>query len=84
MKISPSPVNSLNEFNAYISRNYSSVTPGGFYLGDTNSPATFAYRGNADIALGTLVQNAMNILLSNVTIAAQYRRFDIPWQADGG
>lgn len=77
-------VNSLADFNAYISQNYANVTPGGFYLGDRNSPPTFAYRGNGNIALATITQNALDILLTNTSIASQYQSFDIPWQADQG
>ncbi|MCJ1475765.1 hypothetical protein MMC13_004429 [Lambiella insularis] len=77
-------VNSLADFNAYISNNYANVTPGGFYLGDRNSPPTFAYKGNAAIALATITQNALDTLLTNTSIASQYQSFDIPWQADQG
>ena len=77
-------VNSLADFNNYITVNYANVTPGGFYLGDQSSPPTFAYQGNGDIALATITQNALDTLLTNVTIASQYQSFDIPWQADQG
>ncbi|MCJ1394121.1 hypothetical protein MMC18_006999 [Xylographa bjoerkii] len=77
-------VDSLAEFNTYIARNYANVTPGGFYLGDHNSPPTFAYQGDGDIALATITQNALDTLLTNISIASQYQTFDIPWQADQG
>ena len=77
-------VNSLTEFNTYIQQNYHNVTPGGFYLGDDNSPPTIAYKGNSAISVPFIVQNAMDVLLSNVTIASQYQFFDTPWQADQG
>ncbi|MCJ1419949.1 hypothetical protein MMC32_006305 [Xylographa parallela] len=77
-------VNSLAEFNSYIAQNYANVTPGGFYLGDHNSPPTFAYQGDADIGFATITQNALDTLLTNISIASQYQSFDIPWQADQG
>ena len=77
-------VNNLAEFNSYIAQNYANVTPGGFYLGDHDSPPTFAYQGDGDIALATITQNALDTLLTNVSIASQYQSFDIPWQADQG
>ena len=77
-------VNSLAEFNDYINQNYANVTPGGIYLGDQSSHPTFAYQGNGDIALATTTQNALDILLINITIASSYSSFDIPWQADQG
>lgn len=72
-------VDTLDEFNQYINENFRNVTPGGFFLGDESSPPTFAWKGNADISLSTIVQNAMNNLLSNITISTQYQSFEIPW-----
>ena len=77
-------VDSLPEFNDYISNNYANVTPGGFYLGDDTYPPTFAYQGNGDLSLATITQNLMDIFLTNISIANQYQAFDIPWQADQG
>ncbi|MCJ1287874.1 hypothetical protein MMC26_007226 [Xylographa opegraphella] len=77
-------VNSLADFNTYITQNYANVTPGGFYLGDHDSPPVFAYQGDAGIALATITQNALDTLLTNISIASQYQTFDIPWQADQG
>ena len=78
-------VDSLPEFNSYISNNFANVTPGGFYLGDESSPPTFAYQGNGgDLSLATITQNLLDIFLTNVSIANQFQSFDIPWQADQG
>ncbi|OCT45806.1 ABC transporter domain containing protein [Cladophialophora carrionii] len=77
-------VDSLAEFDNYINNHYANVTPGGFYLGDESSPPTFAWRGNGDIAFPVIIQNAMDTLLSNVSISNQYQAFDVPWGADVG
>ena len=77
-------VDTLTEFNDYINQNYANVTPGGFFLGDHNSPPTLAFKGNGDISLATITQNAMDILLTNVSISTQYQRFGIPWAPDTG
>lgn len=77
-------VDSLQEFNDYIRNNFANVTPGGFFLGDGESPPTFAWRGNGNVAFGTIVQNLMDTLLSNISIASQYQSFDMPWPQDIG
>ena len=74
-------VNTLDEFNSYISQNYQNVTPGGAFLGDR---MTLAYKANSVIALPFLVQNIADTLVTNMSISAQYQAFDIPWQADAG
>lgn len=75
---------SLNDFNNYISTHYANVTPGGFFLGENGSPPTFAYKGNADISLATITQNALDTLLTNISISTQYQAFDVPWVSGAG
>lgn len=77
-------VNTLDEFNDYINNRYANVTPGGFFLGDQSSPPTFAWRGNGDIAFSVIVQNALDTILTNISISSQYQAFDVPWGADVG
>lgn len=77
-------VDTLAEFNSYISNNFHNVTPGGFFLGDGDSPPTMAWLGDSDISLASVLQSAMDSFLTNVSISTQYQRFDIPWQADMG
>lgn len=72
-------VDTLDDFNNYINRNYANVTPGGFFLGEGNSRPTFAYKGNADLSLAVIVQNALDTLVTNVSISTQYQAFDLPW-----
>ncbi|KAL9638019.1 MAG: hypothetical protein Q9164_001837 [Protoblastenia rupestris] len=69
----------LNDFNNYIAQKYANVTPGGLFLGDGVSPPTFAYRGDADVELAMITQNAFDTLLTNVSISSQYQAFDNPW-----
>lgn len=77
-------VDTLDEFNEYISLNYKNVTPAGIFLGDANSAPTFAFRGNNLLYAGIFGQNLLNSALSNLTIATQYASFDIPWVANTG
>ncbi|KAK4691195.1 hypothetical protein P7C71_g5755, partial [Lecanoromycetidae sp. Uapishka_2] len=74
----------FEDFNNYISTFYGNVTPGGIFLGDDNSPSTFAYKGDGDISLATITQNALNTLLLNVSISSQYQAFDTPWVPGAG
>ncbi|KAL8998402.1 MAG: hypothetical protein Q9169_002530 [Polycauliona sp. 2 TL-2023] len=75
---------SIVDFNDYISQNFANVTPGGFFLGDDSGPPTFAYRGNGDLSLATITQNALDTLLTNVSISSQYQAFDTPWVSSAG
>ncbi|KAJ5104760.1 hypothetical protein NUU61_002107 [Penicillium alfredii] len=78
-------VDSLQEFNDYLHTHRANVTPGGFWLGDSSSQPTFAWKGdNGDFPLSAVTQNAMDNFLTNISIAFQYQPFDIPWQADVG
>ncbi|KAL8711465.1 MAG: hypothetical protein Q9220_004123 [cf. Caloplaca sp. 1 TL-2023] len=74
----------LEEFNNYIKQNFSDVRPGGFFLGTDGSPATFAYKGNGDLSLATITQNALDTLLTNISISTQYQAFDTPWISSAG
>ncbi|KAL8699504.1 MAG: hypothetical protein Q9224_001381 [Gallowayella concinna] len=74
----------LQDFNNYISQNFANVTPGGFFLGDDSGPPTFAYKGNGDLSLATITQNALDTLLTNVSISSQYQAFDTPWVSSAG
>lgn len=74
----------LDDFNQYIETNFANVTPGGFFLGDDQSPPTFAYKANGGISLATITQNALDTLLTNVSISTQYQAFDIPWVSGAG
>ncbi|KAL8691945.1 MAG: hypothetical protein Q9218_002927 [Villophora microphyllina] len=74
----------LDDFNNYIDRNFANVTPGGFFLGSDGDPPIFAYKGNADLSLAVITQNALDTLLTNVTISTQYQAFDTPWVSAAG
>ncbi|KAN0078785.1 hypothetical protein V8E54_005298 [Elaphomyces granulatus] len=78
-------VDNLPDFNNYISNNFANVTPGGFYLGDSSSPPTFAWFGDSkSIATSTVIQNALDSLLTNISISYRQQPFDVPWQPDVG
>ena len=69
----------LTDFNNEIERRYANITPGGFFVGDDASPPTFAYKGNGALSQATITQNALDTLLTNVSISTQYQAFDTPW-----
>ncbi|KAI9788547.1 MAG: hypothetical protein M1835_002205, partial [Candelina submexicana] len=77
-------VDTLEQFNDYISHNYANITPGGFFLGDNNAPPTFAYQADYGISAAVITQNALDNVLTNISISSQYSQFDIPWQPDAG
>ncbi|KAL6251834.1 hypothetical protein RBB50_002044 [Rhinocladiella similis] len=77
-------VDTLDEFNDYIRTRYANVTPGGFFLGGDGVAPIFAWKGNGDIAFPVIIQNALDTLLTNMSISNQYQAFDIPWGASIG
>lgn len=78
-------VDTFDEFNSYIRQYQGNVTPGGFWLGDSSSNPTFAWKGNNGLfPLAAATQNAIDIFLTNISIGFQYQAFDIPWQSDVG
>ncbi|KAL8972428.1 MAG: hypothetical protein Q9183_000560 [Haloplaca sp. 2 TL-2023] len=74
----------LEDFNNYIKENYAEVTPGGFFLGTDGAPPTFAFKGDGGLSLATITQNALDTLLTNVSIGTQYQPFDVPWVSGAG
>ncbi|KAK2616364.1 hypothetical protein QQS21_000798 [Conoideocrella luteorostrata] len=71
-------VDSLTDFKSYIENNHATVSPGGWWLGDTGSSATMAYRSdNFSLYASVLTQNLMNNMLANLTIATRYTHFDV-------
>lgn len=80
------PVNgTLDDFNKYIEQERANVTPGGFFLGDDNSPPTFAYKGAENsVFLATFTQNLFDTLVLNISISSQFQTFDTPWVPDAG
>lgn len=77
-------VETAAEFNSYISMNYANVTPAGIFVGDSTDLPVFAYQSDATIFTSIFAQNIMDVLLTNITIVTQFKRFEIPWSADTG
>ena len=71
-------VDTLQEFNDYVNANFSNLTPGGLFLGNDSQPPLFAYIGNGGLYYSCLVQNALDSLLTNISIGTQYSPFAIP------
>jgi hypothetical protein len=69
-------VDTLDEFNSYIKQNFRNVTPGGLFLGGNGSTPTFSYFSDIGI-LGVyssvFLQNAFDVLSTNITIVTQFR-----------
>lgn len=84
-------VDNYTGFMNFTDQNFANITPGGIWLGDSSSPPTIDYL--ADIAIsGTagitgvynsiFLQNFLDILLTNTSIAVNYQVFDFPWPAN--
>ncbi|OJJ48429.1 hypothetical protein ASPZODRAFT_150657 [Penicilliopsis zonata CBS 506.65] len=78
-------VDSLQEFNTYIDDHFANVTPGGFYIGDSSSLPSLAWNGDEDdFALASIIQNALDIFVTNTSIGFQFHYFAIPWASGLG
>jgi ABC-type multidrug transport system ATPase subunit len=78
-------VNSLEEFLNFTSSNYSTIVPGGFFLGSQDSVPTYNYRsdiGTLGVYSSIFIQNTLDVLLSNQTIATQYGTFSHSFYMD--
>jgi ABC-type multidrug transport system ATPase subunit len=78
-------VNSFDDFNNAIVQYRKNITPAGIWLGDDNSRPMLAYKGNGvEMVNAWFGQWAMDMLLSNTTIASSYTIFDTPFSPDAG
>ncbi|KAI5866250.1 P-loop containing nucleoside triphosphate hydrolase protein [Durotheca rogersii] len=78
-------VDSLPQFNQFLEQQRKNVTPAGWWLGDANSPPTVVYEADAgDVFTSTFGQNALNIMLTNTSIATTFATFETPWAPSTG
>jgi ATP-binding cassette, subfamily A (ABC1), member 3 len=77
-------VDTLSNFNNFITLKYANVTPAGVFLGDGTVQTTLAYKGNGDLYNGVFGQNILDVMLTNISIGTQYSSFDIPWAPSTG
>lgn len=78
-------VDTYPDFTDLIRNSFGNVTPGGLFLGDTSSPPTFAWIGDfSPMSSSSIMQNAIDIFLTNISISTRYQPFDVPWQPDVG
>ncbi|KAI7775900.1 hypothetical protein LA080_006110 [Diaporthe eres] len=78
-------VDTLDEFNDYISNNFHNVTPGGFYLQPSQDPlAVMAYIGNGAVIYGMLTLNAISNVIEQTSITTSYQPFAVPFAPGAG
>lgn len=78
-------VDTLDEFNNYISANFHNVTPGGFFLQPNQEPeAVMAYIGNGAMTFGFVTLNALSNVLEQTSITATYQTFALPFAPGAG
>lgn len=76
-------VDTLDEFNDYVSMRYGNITPGGFFLRE-NEPPVMAYLANGGVIGGLITLNTLDNILSNVSISTQYQQFAVPFAPSMG
>lgn len=81
-------VDNYSAFINFTQQNFANVTPGGIWLGDSSSDPTLDYLADIAISGATgitgvynsiFMQNILDILLMNTSIAVDYAVFDFPW-----
>lgn len=78
-------VDTLDEFNDYISANFHNVTPGGFFLQPNQEPeAVMAYIGDGAMTFGLLTLNALSNVLEQTSITTSYQSFAVPFAPGAG
>lgn len=78
-------VETLDEFNNYISMNFHNVTPGGFFLQPTQDPqAVMSYIGNGDMTAGLVTLNALSNILEQTSITTSFQSFAVPFSPGAG
>lgn len=77
-------VNSLDAFESYIRANYSTVIPGGFFIGEGGQTTTFAYQAAYDLSQSVLIQNVVDNVLAGVRIGTNYQTFASPFAPGAG
>lgn len=66
-------IDTVDDFHAYIKANFSKVTPGGFFLGDEPVFSFYSDLGFLGLYSSLFMQNAVNSILTNTTISANFR-----------
>ncbi|KAI0421583.1 hypothetical protein F5X98DRAFT_328761 [Xylaria grammica] len=73
-------VDSFPDFNNFVVQQRKNVTPAGWWLGDTNSAPTVAYTADfGSTYTAVFGQNALDIILSNTSIATTFATFATPF-----
>jgi ATP-binding cassette subfamily A (ABC1) protein 3 len=74
-------VDTIDDFNNYISANYQNVTPGGIFIADT---PTIAYVAEYNLQWSVLTQNILDQSLSGSPIQTQFSVFAVPFAPSAG
>ena len=69
-------VENLDAFNRYVAENFTTLNPGGIFLGQGASKPTFTYLADGPVYNSIFTQNMLNLLLTNISISTQFR--DLP------
>lgn len=77
--------NSFGDFQQFVSTNFRTVNPGGFYLGDNATAAPIlAYRINGQLGGPAIAKTVLDSYLMNTVINASFSTFALPLAAGFG
>ncbi|KAF2266241.1 nod factor export ATP-binding protein I [Lojkania enalia] len=71
-------VNTLNEFNDFVSNRFHNITPGGFFI-QSDGPPIMAYIGNGNVIGGLVTLNALINTVTGLPISTEYQQFAVPF-----
>lgn len=84
-KTVPNYVDTITQYNDFISTNYMNLSIGGFFLNDNGNPAaTYSYLGDFNIQVPMTFQNIVNNIVLGQEVVASYAEFDTMWGSRPG
>ncbi|KAF2499146.1 hypothetical protein BU16DRAFT_479678 [Lophium mytilinum] len=78
-------LDTVGEFQDFVSSHYHNVTPGGFFLSNTaGTNSLITYVGNGDIINAIVAQNVLSNVLTQIPINTAYQSFAVPFAPGAG
>lgn len=81
----PHYVDTITQFNDFISTNYMNLGIGGVFLNENGNPAvTYSFMGNIDILVPLALQKIVNNMVFGQEVVASYAELDTMWGSNPG
>lgn len=84
-RLAPYYVDTITQYNDFISTNYMNISVGGFFLNENGTPAaTYSFLGNFGIHSPMTLQNIVSNMVLGQDVVASYAEFDTIWGSRPG